>query len=519
MSHFANLLVVALSPEWQGLKKIFRFERVMADPPVFSLDGEKSALLQCGFGPKRAAESLRHFLQKHTAESVLQVGTCGALDTCLRASDLVIVQSIINGDKTMIKLDEMAKLKGQALRTGTLFSSEQPLKTAEEKEAAQKKFGAQIVDMESYAVAQICQEHKIKYACVRGVFDEASESLAMIGQPFRADGTLSYWRLARDIIKSPKLLTILPGFARRQSLLDKKLLPVIRRFVGLLMLPTLLFFNSCSSCTENKLTPPARAQRVDSAIPLETLSPVDERLLLYVRKPILDDTPALKPLHEALQKWVPEFDFAKARALPVDEILVGAMDWNGRFFSVGRATHGFSRDPKEVEAFAKVNGLDLTIETRSDLTYYIFPDDEGRALTDISQGFFAYGDSEFLDAVRARHALAVDGGPLSDADKALLKFAIKGEILGAKSVWIRLLPDATVTLSAKFANPITKAGAEVALSAIIKADPKLKKFWDKGKDTSNLTQLERQWVLADLPFDAFKDVLQKQVQNLISGEP
>jgi len=518
MSHFANLLVVALSPEWQSLKKKFRLDWVTTHPPVLAFTGSKNALLQCGLGGQQAAESLHHFLKNHTAENVLQVGTCGALDVQLRVGDLVIAEAILNENKDMIKINDLPKLNKQELIVGTLFSSDKSLKTAEEKKAAQKKFGAHIVDMESYAVAKICQEQKIQYACVRGVFDEAHEALTMIGQPFCADGTLSYGRLMLDIIKSPKLLAVLPDFARRQALLDRKLLPVIRRFVSMLILPALLFLNNCSSCTTNKATPLVHMQRTDSAIPLETLSPADERLLLSVKKSILDDTPALKPLHEAIQKWVPEFDLEKARALPVDEILVGAMDWNGRFFSVGRATHGFSRNPKEVETFAKDNGLDLTIETRGDLTYYIFPDDEDRALTDVSQGFFAYGDAEFLDAVRARHALAVDGGPLPDTDTALLKFEIKGEVLGAKSVRIRLLPDTTVTLSATFTNPLTKTGADAALSTIIKADPTLKKFWDKGKDTSKLTQLERQWLLSELPFEAFKESLQKQVQNLMSGE-
>ena len=75
MSHFANLLVVALSPEWQSLKKKFRLDWVTTHPPVLAFTGSKNALLQCGLGGQQATESLHHFLKNHTAENVLQVGT------------------------------------------------------------------------------------------------------------------------------------------------------------------------------------------------------------------------------------------------------------------------------------------------------------------------------------------------------------------------------------------------------------------------------------------------------------
>lgn len=259
MKGFKKLLVVALKPEWAFLKSRFTFEPVASqkDFKLFCPVSETHwALLQTGMGLENAKKSFRGFLKNNSCETVLHFGVSGALVPELKAGDLVMADAILF-EKILEKrlhrngscLDTPCSPKGEPgyieppvfnflpeshfskISKATLLTVTTPLRNAQEKKLAHEKTGAAIVDMESYAIAQICEKNHIKYTSVRAVFDECTEDLCDMPRSFDESGDLKPKGLVIDFIKSPQLIFKLPNLKKRMDVIQIKLAEVVFEFL------------------------------------------------------------------------------------------------------------------------------------------------------------------------------------------------------------------------------------------------------------------------------------------------
>lgn len=233
--HFTKLIVVALKPEWSFLKQDYPFQKKSDGPLLYSLSQIPAiGLLQTGVGLERTATSFENFLSQHTVDHILHMGTCGALNPNLQCGDLFVSQTVINSEEKNIRIPvfkdllEHLKNSGVPAHTGMTLCAQQVLKNSAEKKAAHERFLADTVDMESVAVAKICQNLGISYLNVRGVFDRADEDLADMARSHTAAGNLSPAGLMADLIASPKLVLKLPEMQKRLMLIQKNLLVVVR---------------------------------------------------------------------------------------------------------------------------------------------------------------------------------------------------------------------------------------------------------------------------------------------------
>jgi adenosylhomocysteine nucleosidase len=63
------------------------------------------------------------------------------------------------------------------LYTGTFLNADTIVRTVDEKKALAESYGAIAVDMESFAVAQVCRETQTRFLAVRVISDDMSTDL------------------------------------------------------------------------------------------------------------------------------------------------------------------------------------------------------------------------------------------------------------------------------------------------------------------------------------------------------
>lgn len=229
------LLLVATKPEWSLLKKDFQVDPIplASRLPLYSLKEkssqiEKAVLCQIGIGPERARQSLNRLFMDFQSDldAVIHFGLSGALVDHLQVADLLLVKEIkyqlssleIRSSKFYSKIKNTLEESQADYKEVALLTSSKVLHSSEEKRGAGQESKAEIVDMESYPIAQICAQRSLSYVSLRSVFDELKTDLPTQSSDFlNREGDLDSLTIAKNIIKKPSLMMRLPEFQRASS--------------------------------------------------------------------------------------------------------------------------------------------------------------------------------------------------------------------------------------------------------------------------------------------------------------
>jgi adenosylhomocysteine nucleosidase len=223
-SIFPWVVVVALRREVVPLRKLCRPNLV---------------LLQTGMGCENADRTLRTFIREQPVSAVLGVGLAGALSSTLGIGDLVVGQeirgpSLIVPPAAFAKVAQQMQANGLRIHLGTLVTQNQMACTAEGKRqlaASMGLTGAGCVDMESWAMARVCQESGIPYVIVRCISDIMGEDLPLDFNRFRRpDGNLDDRRIAISALMHPSCIRGLWKLARQLNFCTRKLAEFVNQF-------------------------------------------------------------------------------------------------------------------------------------------------------------------------------------------------------------------------------------------------------------------------------------------------
>ena len=148
--------------------------------------GKLVAVVLAGAGRARAQRGAEILLDGHRPRWIISAGFAGALDPALRRNDLVLASEVVNLEGRRYAID-LAVPEGQGLRTGRLLTVDEIVRTAAEKAELRRAHGADVVDMETSAVAALCAERGVRFLSARAVSDEAGtdlppEVLAILGR-------------------------------------------------------------------------------------------------------------------------------------------------------------------------------------------------------------------------------------------------------------------------------------------------------------------------------------------------
>lgn len=168
-----------------------RFERVRkyAGPQVTVVEGECGgklvAMVLTGPGRARAQRGAEVLLDGHRPRWIVSAGFAGALDPSLRRNEIVLANEVVNREGQRFTID--LNVNNASIRTGRLLTVDEIVRTAAEKAALRDEFSADVVDMETSAVAALCGDRGVRFLSVRAVSDEAGgdlppEILAILGR-------------------------------------------------------------------------------------------------------------------------------------------------------------------------------------------------------------------------------------------------------------------------------------------------------------------------------------------------
>jgi adenosylhomocysteine nucleosidase len=151
-------------------------------------DGIRIALVEAGTGPARAHRATQALLDAHHPAWVVSTGFAGALQGDLKIGHIVVANELVGLQQEPLKIDVgMNSDPARGLHVGRMLTVDRMVRTIAEKQSLAAESGAMSVDMESLAVAKVCQSTKTRCMAVRVISDDLStdlppEVLSLVGE-------------------------------------------------------------------------------------------------------------------------------------------------------------------------------------------------------------------------------------------------------------------------------------------------------------------------------------------------
>ncbi len=152
-------------------------------------------IVEAGVGQQAAATATRDVIKLHQPPWIVSAGFAGALNSQLRRGHILLADEVVDvaGHRLEIGLtvDSAAVETSPWLHVGRLLTVDQLIRTKAEKEELGKTHGALVCDMETYAVAEVCQQQHVRMMSVRIISDGLDDEL-----PKEIEGLLQQASLA-----------------------------------------------------------------------------------------------------------------------------------------------------------------------------------------------------------------------------------------------------------------------------------------------------------------------------------
>lgn len=152
-----------------------------------------------GVGKVKAAACTQYLTDQFSIEALIGTGVAGAVNPRLHTRDIVICQRALQhdfdpGDPELLKkfrrrwleadgelvelaLDAAKELNlAERCRPGKVLTGDQAIVSQDRRQWLWETFQADCVDMESAAVAQVCQMNEVPWVIVRAISDSAEEN-------------------------------------------------------------------------------------------------------------------------------------------------------------------------------------------------------------------------------------------------------------------------------------------------------------------------------------------------------
>jgi len=133
------------------------------------------AMIISGMGAERAREAIKGTLDREAPARVIVAGVSGGLDPRLEIGDVRSPESVIDAQTGEVFNPTDDAHGGD--RQGALVTVARIAGTAADKATLRDTFNADLVDMETSAIAQVCDTQGVPWSCVRAVSDAADDTI------------------------------------------------------------------------------------------------------------------------------------------------------------------------------------------------------------------------------------------------------------------------------------------------------------------------------------------------------
>jgi adenosylhomocysteine nucleosidase len=145
------------------------------------LQGRGIVLIESGVGTLAAARGTQALLAGHKPPWVISTGFAGALVPQLKRCDILMVDSLTEASDRRLAIDLRVNAesltRSPGVHVGRLVTVDTIVHTPEEKRALGRRHEALAVDMESWAVGEVCRQAKTRFMAVRIISDGVDDEL------------------------------------------------------------------------------------------------------------------------------------------------------------------------------------------------------------------------------------------------------------------------------------------------------------------------------------------------------
>ena len=193
------LLVAADRREFAGFEGlVFRPAAGARSLAAGELNGVPALFAANGVGRRAAAAAARAIAGANPVAALVSTGFAGALAPDYKVGDLFVAQRVIGGGVGYS--GRLPACPNGSCRRGTLLTVDRVVQSAEEKRRLAASSGAQAVDMEAAAVAEVAAERSLPFYCVRALSDDAEAAFPIdFNRALRADGSFSITDILRQV--------------------------------------------------------------------------------------------------------------------------------------------------------------------------------------------------------------------------------------------------------------------------------------------------------------------------------
>ncbi len=191
----------------------------------------ESLLMTCaGTGPENACIAAEQ-LMSQGAQRLISWGCAAALNNTLRPGDMIITNTLIDTEFTRFELKTSWAEKTVSLlqdvlvvHNGSLAESKAIVSSSAHKQQLYANTGADILDMESVAVAKVAQQYNVPFLAIRAVADPATMTLpTAVSSSLNAEGQIQITKLLLFLLLHPMELPELIRLGWYFSIAKKKL--------------------------------------------------------------------------------------------------------------------------------------------------------------------------------------------------------------------------------------------------------------------------------------------------------
>lgn len=199
-------IIAAMEEEMTAVKSIMTDieEKVFSELSVYEgkINGKSCVLTKSSVGKVNAARTTQILIDNYSVDYVINVGSAGSINDDIACGDIIIAREVLQYDfditafgyqkgyisnvglrlessfKVLRKCEAAIKeIIGEKYRavTGTIATGDIFCTSKKMKEQIKKEFGADCVEMEGGAVAQVCYLSNVPFIIIRSISDSPNE--------------------------------------------------------------------------------------------------------------------------------------------------------------------------------------------------------------------------------------------------------------------------------------------------------------------------------------------------------
>jgi adenosylhomocysteine nucleosidase len=143
------------------------------------IDDISVAVVLSGIGQKNAEEATNSLLDVFAPKCICSAGYAGGLSARLKPSSICIPEQVIRGvDMQALDVSKSIPQKTLPMQNKfTLLTVNDVAESPEKKRTLHEQTGAELVDMETFAVAEVCRCRAVQFLSVRVILDAVDDRI------------------------------------------------------------------------------------------------------------------------------------------------------------------------------------------------------------------------------------------------------------------------------------------------------------------------------------------------------